>query len=340
MVYPMQQYGRMPISVPMQRNMPPRMPFPYGNMGYGNYGYGGQNRNNGFNPMLFIQMMRNGNNAGSSSYAPGHQDLQQMPQQYVYNASYGGGGGHHHRSGGYHRSSGHRGGIPRGYGMQYPSYRGASKRYPSAKKVVDPKKVAKKKVSGDTEKDIVTGYTGNMNAQTCPLPTATEGKMFLDMNKISLNEQQFRNFIAENAIRVVKRYIAEAYGDEDGYLLLDGDGDETNDDMVTPQDNKDIYTIDVFNIDADEGIDDMRYAAAYESFDEALEAARECARSYADCGDVVCVGIMSGEYETPSGNIFGDPEVIYTISNSDEETTMNARKEAGFTTAEVDEYTE
>ena len=306
MVNPMQYGGRMP----MPYRMPPRMP-------YGGYGGYGQNRNNILlRYMLMKQMMNNGNNA---SYAGGHEDPVMQQQQYAQYPSYGGGGHHHHR----------------GYGR--PSRRAMSKAVP--------KKATKKKEEDDDNNEEVTstpvsngnGYAGEMDRMTGKLP---EGRIFSDMNKISLNEQQFRTFIAESAINVVKRYITETYGDEDGYLLLDDDDDEANDDMVTPQDNKDIYTIDVFNIDTDEGIDDMRYAAAYESFDEALEAARECARSYADCGDVVCVGIMSGEYETPSGNIFGDPEVIYTISNSDRETTMNARKEAGFTTAEVDEYTE
>lgn len=312
MVNPMQQYGRMP----MPRTMPPRMPYPYGN---GGYGYGGQNRNNMLKTMLFMQMMRNRNNAGDPSYASGHEEMeQQMPQQY---ASYGG-GGHSHRSGG---------------------YRGGSRRYPSAKKRV-PKKTAKKKDDDDNTEEstpvkFTGGYTGQMAANTGVIPS--EGKILSDMNKISLNEQQFRNFIVENAIRVVKRYITEAYGDEDGNLLLDDDDDITNDDMVTPQDRKDVYTIDVFNVEADEGIDDMRYTTkTYESFDDAVEDARECARSYADCGEVVCVSVMGGEFETPSGDIFGDPEVIYTISNSDEETTMSAREEAGFATAEVDEYAE
>ena len=307
MVNPMQYGGRMP----MPYRMPPRMP--YG--GYSGYS-GGQNRNNTFlRYMLMRQMMNNGNNA---LYASGHEDPAMQQQQYAQYPSYGGGGHHHHR----------------GYGR--PSRRAMSKAVP--------KKATKKKEEDDDNEEVTStpasngnGYAGEMDRMTGKLP---EKRIFSDMNKISLNEQQFRTFIAENAINVVKRYITETYGDEDGYLLLDDDDDETNDDMVTPQDNKDIYTIDVFNIDADEGIDDMRYAAAYQSFDEALEAARECARSYADCGEVICVSIMGGEFETPSGDTFGDPEVIYTISNSDEETTMNARKEAGFTTAEVDEYTE
>ena len=311
MVNPMQYGGRMP----MPYRMSPRMP-------YGGYGGYGQNRNNNMlRAMLFSRMM---NNNMANQYAGGHQEGQVMQQQYMQYPSYGGGGHHQHRSS-----------APRGYG--YPSRRAMSKAVP--------KKPAKKKEDDDNDNEEVVststsngnGYAGIMDAMTGKLP---EGRIFSDMNKISLNEQQFRTFIAENAINVVKRYVTETYGDEDGYLLLDDDEDETNDDMVTPQDNKDIYTIDVFNIDADEGVDDMRYAAAYESFDEALEAARECARSYADCGEVICVSIMSGEFETPSGDTFGDPEAIYTISNSDEETTMNARKEAGFATAEVDEYTE
>lgn len=318
MVYPMQYGNRMPM-----------LPS-YGYRGYGGYG-GGQNRNNAMrNAMLMMMMARN--NANNQSYVSGHQE-QEMPQQQYYASAGGqypsyGGGGHHH----------HGGSIPRGYGR--PSRRATAKAVP--------KKAAKKKKEDDDDDntEAVTststsngnGYAGIMDRMTCKI----EAKIFSNMKKISLNEQQFRNFIAENAIRVAKRFITEAYNNnDDSNLLLDDDEDVTNDDMVTPQENKDLYTLDVFNVEADEGIDDMRYAGAtYETFDDALEAARECARSYADCGEVVEVSIMSGEFETPSGNIFGDPEVIYTISNSDEETTMNARKEAGFATPEVDEYTE
>lgn len=311
MVYPMQYGNRMP------------MPSPYAYRGYGGYGSygGGQNRNNAMrNAMLMMIMARN--NANNQSYAGGHQE-QEIPQQQYYASA----GGHHH----------HRGSVPRGYGR--PSRRAMAKAVP--------KKAVKKKKEDDDDNEEVTststsngnGYAGVMDAMTGKIP---EAKIFSNMKRLSLNEQQFRNFIAENAIRVVKRFITEAYNsNDDSNLLLDDDEDVTNDDMVTPQENKDLYTLDVFNIEADEGIDDMRYAgAAYETFDDALEAARECARSYADCGEVVEVSIMSGEFETPSGNIFGDPEAIYTISNSDEETTMNARKEAGFATPEVDEYTE
>ena len=313
------QYGRMP------------MPSPYAYRGYGGYGGygGGQNRNN-TNALVKYMLLKRimDNNAAQQQQ---QQEMQQQQQQYAYAGgqypSYGGGGGHHH----------HRGSVPRGYGR--PSRRAMAKAVP--------KKAAKKKKEDDDDNEEVTststsngnGYAGVMDTMTGKIP---EAKIFSNMKKLSLNEQQFRNFIAENAIRVVKRFITETYSnDDDSNLLLDDDEDVTNDDMVTPQENKDLYTLDVFNVEADEGIDDMRYAgAAYETFDDALEAARECARSYADCGEVVEVSIMSGEFETPSGDIFGDPEVIYTISNSDKETTMNARHEAGFATPEVDEYTE
>ena len=269
---------------------------------YGGYGYWGQNRNNMLRNMLLMQMMRNGSNAGGPLYAGGHQETGQQ------SSSYGGGG---------------------------------RRRYAAAKRRVA-KRTAKKKDeddnTGEDSPTFVNGYTGVMNQSTGVIPS--EGKIFSDMRKVSLNEQQLKNFVAESAIKVVKRYITEAYSDNDGYLLLDDDDDVTNDDRVTPQDNKDVYTLDVFNVEADEGIDDMRFAGGYESFDDAVDAARECARSYADCGEVVCVSVMGGEYETPSGNVFGDPEALYTVSNSDEETTMSAREEAGFVTPEVDEYTE
>lgn len=168
---------------------------------YGGYGYWGQNRNNMLRNMLLMQMMRNGSNAGGPSYAGGHQETRQQ------SSSYGGGG------------------------------RG---RYAAAKRRVAKRPVKKKNDDDNTEEDsptFVNGYTGIMNQSTGVIPS--EGKIFSDMKKVSLNEQQLKNFVAESAIKVVKRYITEAYGDNDGYLLLDDDDDITNDDMAAPQDNKD-----------------------------------------------------------------------------------------------------
>lgn len=47
---------------------------------------------------------------------------------------------------------------------------------------------------------------------------------------------------------------------------------------------------------------------------------------------------MAGEYKFPSGDIYGEPDAIYAVSNSDEQTTIDARTQANYTNPEVDEY--
>lgn len=103
---------------------------------------------------------------------------------------------------------------------------------------------------------------------------------------------------------------------------------------------KEIFTIDGLNIETEEDASDMKYCGAvYYSEDEAVKAAREyaemCAGSYEE---VIIVTVFGGEYETSSGDIYGEPYDIYSISSKDKETTIAARREAGYTSAEVDEY--
>lgn len=103
---------------------------------------------------------------------------------------------------------------------------------------------------------------------------------------------------------------------------------------------KEIFTIDGFNVETEEDASDMKYCGAvYYSEDEAVKAAREyakiCAESYEE---VIIVTVSAGEYETSSGDIYGEPYEIYSISSKDKETTIAARREAGFVHDEVDEY--
>lgn len=100
---------------------------------------------------------------------------------------------------------------------------------------------------------------------------------------------------------------------------------------------KEVFTVSAYNIQTEESILDMPTSIDYDSEDEAVKAARNLAKTFADNEDVVIVTVFGGEYETPSG-IFGEPYVIYTISNKDRRTTMIARKEAGYVNANVDEY--
>ena len=100
-----------------------------------------------------------------------------------------------------------------------------------------------------------------------------------------------------------------------------------------------IFTLNALDITTDEGIEDMKYIGqTYYSEDDAIDAAREMANAYSDWDGVIIVSVMTGEYEMPSGDIYGEPMDIYTISNKDKNQTIQAREESGYTNAEVDEY--
>lgn len=130
------------------------------------------------------------------------------------------------------------------------------------------------------------------------------------MKKIRLTESQLHRVIKES----VKKILRE------------------NDERT------DIYTISIFDVDEDEGIDNMKYAHSYYDIDEAIEDAENIAREYSDDSDVILVSVMGGEYETQSGDIYGEPDAIYTASNKDERTTMMSRKQNGYVSAGVDFY--
>ena len=128
------------------------------------------------------------------------------------------------------------------------------------------------------------------------------------MKKIRLTEEQLHKVIKESVNRILK------------------------------ESKKDIYTIDIFDIDEDESIDDMKYAHSYYDIDEAIEDAKKIAYKYSDENDVIIVSVMAGEYETPQGDTFGDSDAVFAASNKDKRTTMLSRKKQGYVRADVDFY--
>ena len=100
-----------------------------------------------------------------------------------------------------------------------------------------------------------------------------------------------------------------------------------------------IFTLNAVNLTTDEGLDDMQYTAqTYYSEEEAIAAAKEMAASYSDWDDVINISVMAGEYELPSGDVYGEHDDIYTVSNKDEETTRSAREKSGYVRHDVDDY--
>lgn len=97
--------------------------------------------------------------------------------------------------------------------------------------------------------------------------------------------------------------------------------------------DKDVFTIDLFRIDADgeeDRIDDMAASQTYYSDDDAIEDAKKIIDGYKDDDGVVFAVVMAGEREKPSGDIVGEPFDIYWASSSDKATTSEYRKKANY----------
>lgn len=111
-------------------------------------------------------------------------------------------------------------------------------------------------------------------------------------NRIRLNEAQLHRVIKES----VKRILRES----------------------AQQNRREIFTVSAFNDTQDEGVDFMpETTTSYYDIDEAVRVADELAREYQDEPDKYTFYVFAGEYETPSGDVFGENESIYSTSNHD-----------------------
>lgn len=139
----------------------------------------------------------------------------------------------------------------------------------------------------------------------------------------------------------IKKHLIKELGNTWDYP---GDSDFRSDapwnqgeDFETP--DSEIFTIEVYNMTEDEEITDNRISGdRYYSLEDAIEAARKIARKFINTDEVIETMVLSGEHEKNNGEIYGEPDVVYVISNSDKRTTMMTRKNAGYTSLEVDEY--
>ena len=99
----------------------------------------------------------------------------------------------------------------------------------------------------------------------------------------------------------------------------------------------------IFTVSAERILDEEEYwsgeyAVEYTSEKAAIEAARSFASEISDEDEVIVVWVYAGEYKTPSGDVYGDPYAIYSISNKGKEETVAAMTEMGFSNSECDEY--
>lgn len=104
---------------------------------------------------------------------------------------------------------------------------------------------------------------------------------------------------------------------------------------------KDIFTLHLIETtDEMNDLYDASLTSEYDSEADAQKAATELAiglnKSYPD--KCFCISVMAGEYRTENGNVYGNPEAIWTISSLSKEETIKKRKEAYFSNPEVDAY--
>ncbi len=102
---------------------------------------------------------------------------------------------------------------------------------------------------------------------------------------------------------------------------------------------KEVFSVSAFDIENEVDVSDTQCCGVtYHNMDEALDAAIQFAQSLVGYGSVVEVRVHAGEYQTEKGDILGEPEVVYVVSNSSEKATALARKRAGYVNNNVDFY--
>ena len=99
----------------------------------------------------------------------------------------------------------------------------------------------------------------------------------------------------------------------------------------------------IFTVNAERILDEEEYwsgeySAEYTSEKAAIEAARKFASEISNEDEVIVVWVYAGEYKTPSGDVYGDPYAIYSISNKGKEETVEAMTDMGYSNLECDEY--
>lgn len=109
-----------------------------------------------------------------------------------------------------------------------------------------------------------------------------------------------------------------------------------NESAIYENEGQSVYSISAINVTNDEPLFNGKYDKKYFTEKEAIIDARTWAEDMSiDSDEVICVTVMAGKDST---NKFIDPYDVYTISTQNEETTRQARKDAGYVRDTVDEY--
>ena len=90
--------------------------------------------------------------------------------------------------------------------------------------------------------------------------------------------------------------------------------------------DKDVYTVDMWNESKEYSLEsDPVVTKIYYDVDEAIEAAEGLLKEYMDEEDEWIVYVFAGEYEKPSGAIWGEPTDIWSKSNKDGKKTASVK---------------
>ncbi len=101
---------------------------------------------------------------------------------------------------------------------------------------------------------------------------------------------------------------------------------------------KDIWTVECSNITTEEGVFNHLSAVLYYDAESAIEAAKKIADEYAGDDDVMEATVYEGEYQTDTGDVFGEPYDIFCATNKSPVDSAKARMDAGFCKLYIDYY--
>ena len=101
--------------------------------------------------------------------------------------------------------------------------------------------------------------------------------------------------------------------------------------------SKPVYSIQIMNERYANDVTPMPAMTNYYSLDEAIDAARDNLRNV-DSEELYEAYVFAGEKETCTGDILGECDAIYCISNLGREETAKLRREYGYANEKVDEY--
>jgi hypothetical protein len=104
------------------------------------------------------------------------------------------------------------------------------------------------------------------------------------------------------------------------------------------KERKEIWTVDLFNLDSEGSMFDHRCNNYYDDLDGAIEAAKEIVKDFVDYENVVEVTVYQGQYIDEAGNTMGEPYDVFTATNVSPQKSTDARQSSNYVRKYVDYY--